>query len=339
MRRLSLSFLVLTFSLVGVAIAPQQSVAAPLPAAFSGAAGGDEVAIDLDVTDVNATDLADARFAVTQSTAVGGTTPTSTARASNLAATLAGVGITLQSESQTAPPDNPTADSGTILAQSEPGLLDLGLLTTSVQARTEAAIACAPGGGVIANSQIQSAGSTVDPTGVGTVVDSDDSTTNGFVGIFPEPLSHPLNRAILSVATGSISGTSFLDGAIEVDIAGNSTLQAFATGEPGGATVTYNPGAVTVTVGGTTTTVAPSGTQPFDLAGGQVIVTANELTTVTESADGQTAARARSPSSPPRSASGQPARPRPRPLSTCCRSGPQPFCPPGGSTARRPHRS
>ena len=59
--------------------------------------------------------------------------------------------------------------------------------------------------------------------------------------IFPEPLRQPTNPAILSVASASISDTSFLDGAVEVDIAGSSTLQAFATGEPGGANVTYNP--------------------------------------------------------------------------------------------------
>ena len=48
MRRLSLSVAVLALSLVGVGLVSQHSAAAPLPAAYSAAAGGDLAALDLD---------------------------------------------------------------------------------------------------------------------------------------------------------------------------------------------------------------------------------------------------------------------------------------------------
>ena len=253
MRCLSLSVSVLALGLVSVGIVPQHSVAAPLPAAYSAAAGGDLAAIDLD--QLTGTDLAGARLGVSQSTMNGGTSPTASATASNLGAAVTGLGIAVDSTTQTAPPDNPNADTGTLGAGSAPGLLSLGALTTSVQARSQAAIACRPGGGVMANSQVQSTGAILNPTGVGIVADTGNSSTSGVVAIYPQPLSDPLNRAILSTATGNITSTSFLNGSVDVAVGGNSTLQAFATGEPGGASVNYNPGTVTVN-----TVSNPSGT-------------------------------------------------------------------------------
>jgi LPXTG-motif cell wall-anchored protein len=47
MRRLSVSIVILALSLICVATAPQYSKAEPLPADYSGFAGGDVVAIDL----------------------------------------------------------------------------------------------------------------------------------------------------------------------------------------------------------------------------------------------------------------------------------------------------
>ena len=110
--------------------------------------------------------------------------------------------ILTQSEVQAAPPDNLTADTSTFSPAAAPGLLALATLTTSVQARTEAAVACDPGGGELANSHIESA----------------------------------LPR---------------------------SPRPALASGEPGGASVTYTPGTVTVTVGTTTTTPVDLGDSQF----------------------------------------------------------------------------
>lgn len=287
MRRLFLSFAVLALSLISVGVVPQHSVAAPLPAAYSGAAGGDLAAFVLN--DTNGPDLAGARLAVSQSTATGGTTPTAKAETSNVVAGATGLGIVAQSNTQTAPPDNPTADTGTLGGGSAPGLFSLGPLNTSVQARTQAVIACRPGGGEIANSKVESNGAILNPTDDGIVFDTGDSSTSGVVAIFPEPASDSLNRAIFSTATGTITSNSFLNGSVDVAIAGNPTLQAIAKGVPGGASVSYTPGTVTVnTTTGGSATVDLGDSQTFDVPGGRVVITVNEPT-VTESPNGQTA--------------------------------------------------
>ncbi len=286
MRRLSLSLAALALSLFSVGLAPQHADAAPLPAAYSGSAGGDLVAVDLDVT--NGPNLVGARLAVAQSTMSGGTTPTATASVSNLGAALTALGIAVQSNSQTAPPDHPSPDTGMLVGAASPGLFDLGLLNTLVQARSQAAIACSPGGGIMANSFVQTAGAILSPAGVGTVVDTGDSTTSGVLSIIPEPQGDPVNRGLLSSATGNISTNTFLNGQVTLAIAGQSVLQAFASGVPGGANTTYSPGTVTVSVGSTNTTVAVGDSATFDLPNGQVVITVNQPT-ITEAPNGQTA--------------------------------------------------
>lgn len=113
MRRLSLSVTVVALSLASVGIVSQQSAAAPLPAAYAAAAGGDLVAIDLDLP--NGPDLAAARLAVAESKMNGGTSPSSTATVSNLGAALTGLGIAVQSNTQSAPPDHPNPDTGPLV--------------------------------------------------------------------------------------------------------------------------------------------------------------------------------------------------------------------------------
>ena len=111
------------------------------------------------------------------------------------------------------------------------------------------------------------------------------------VSIVPEPSSDPLNRAVLSTVTGNITSSSFLNGGVDIAIGGNSSLQASATGQPGGADVSYNPGTVTVnTLGGPPggTVIGLGNSQTFTVPGGQVVVTVNQPT-VTESPNGQTA--------------------------------------------------
>jgi hypothetical protein len=224
----------------------------------------------------------------------GGTTPTTTASVRNLGAAVAGLGVAVQSNTQTAPPDNPTADTDPLVGVSAPGLLDLGLLTTLVHARSEAAVVCLPGSNAVANSFVQTTGALLNPTGVGTIVDTGDSQTSGVITFVPEPAGDPLNRGLLSSATGTISSSTFLDGQVGVAIAGQSVLQAFASGVPGGANTTYSPGTVTVTVGSTITTVPLGGEfdtdddLPNPLPNGRVVITVNQPT-ITEAPNGQTA--------------------------------------------------
>jgi large repetitive protein len=285
MRRLSLSFAVLALSLVGVSVVPQQSAAAPLSAPYTATASGDLVAIR-DLVNANGPGLGAARLAVAESTMSGGASPTSRASVRNLGAGLPGPGLAVQSRTQTAPPDHASPDTGPVVGASASGMFDLSPLNASVHARTRDPIACSPAGGPIANSQAQTT-AILNPTGAGTVVDTGNATTTGVVSIVPEPPSDPFNRAVRSVATGSITTNDFLDGAIHVDIAGTSSLQAFATGEPGGADVSYNPGAVTVTVGSTTTPVGPGPATHFDVPAGRVSITVNQPKDVDESPNGQ----------------------------------------------------
>jgi large repetitive protein len=216
----------------------------------------------------------------------GGASPTSSASVRNLGVGLPGPGLAVQSRTQIAPPDHASPDTGPVVGASASGRFDLSPLNASVHARTRDPIACSPAGGPIANSQAKTT-AILNPTGAGTVVDTGNATTTGVVSIVPEPPSDPFNRAVRSVATGSITTNDFLDGAIHVNIAGTSTLEAFATGEPGGADVDYDPGAVTVTVGSTRTPVGPGPATHFDVPAGRVSITVNQPTNVTESPNGQ----------------------------------------------------
>ena len=290
MRRLFLSFAVLALSLISVSVAPQPSVAAPLVGPnYTASAGGALATIDLDRA--SGPDLAGVTLAVSDSKLNGGSPPTTSALASNLGAGVTGAGIALQTDVQNAPPDTPSPSTDSFAAASGPDL-DLGLLDTSVHARAVPNIACSPSGGVVATSQVQTAGAILDPVPFGTIADTGDSSTTATVSILPEPAGDPLNRALLSTATGNISTSTFLNGQVGVAIAGQSQLQAFASGVPGGANTTYSPGTVSVTVGGTTYPVAAGGEFDTDVASplpnGRVVITANEPN-VTESVNGQNA--------------------------------------------------
>ena len=291
MRRWSLSVAVLALGLASVGVVSQPSAAAPLPATYSASAGGDLAALYLDdfTTGPN---LSNARLAATDATMSGGTTPNSAATASNLGAALTSLGIAVQSNTQTAPPDHTAPTAGPLVGASSAGLFDLAPLNSSIQARTEAAVACAPGGGMIANAQVSTGGAILSPTGIATVVATGNSTTAGEVSIVPEPTGDPFNRAVLSKAVGTITNNLFLNGSVRVAIAGESTLRASATGEPGGADVSYTPGTVTAnadTLGpSAATTLHPGESVSYTTAVGQAVITMNEPT-VTESSNGRTA--------------------------------------------------
>ena len=285
MRRVLALFSAVLLTLLGVLAAPQAASAAPLPATYTGSAGGDIV--DFTLNPVGGPNLARTRSAVSQSTVNSAGTPAVTSRASNLNAAVAGLGLTVVNRTQTAPPDQGGAATDTIADAAVPGVLDLGILTTQVEAHYAGNDACVAGG-LLADSRISTTGVTVGPAAAGNVAQTGDANTRGVVALIPEPAGSALHRAVSSTASGQISGTSFLGGAVAVQVAGTPTLQATATGDPGGANVTYTPGAVTVTANGTTTTVNAGATQTFTVPGGQVQITANQPT-VTEAATGQSA--------------------------------------------------
>ncbi len=271
-------------ALLGVLVLPQSASAAPLPATYTGSAGGDIFGLD---TDLGAVNLAGVRVGISRSTVDTDADPEVTARASNLAGTIAGLGLTVVNRTQTAPPDNDAAQADTIAAATVPGVFDSGALTTRVEAHYTGDDACVAGG-LLADSRISTTGVTVGGAGATNVARTGDARTQGVVELVPEPAGSPLHRAVRSTASGTTSGTSFLNGAVAVQVAGTPTLEATATGDPGGASVTYTPGNVTVTAGGNTTTVNVGATQTFTVPGGEVQITANPATQ-TEAANGRTA--------------------------------------------------
>ena len=284
MRRLLALFFALLLGMLGVLVAPQAAGAAPLPATYTGSAGGDIFGLD---TDLGAVNLAGVRVGISRSTVDTDADPEVTARASNLAGTIAGLGLTVVNRTQTAPPDNDAAQADTIAAATVPGVFDSGALTTRVEAHYTGDDACVAGG-LLADSRISTTGVTVGGAGATNVARTGDARTQGVVELVPEPAGSPLHRAVRSTASGTTSGTSFLNGAVAVQVAGTPTLEATATGDPGGASVTYTPGNVTVTAGGNTTTVNVGATQTFTVPGGEVQITANPATQ-TEAANGRTA--------------------------------------------------
>ncbi len=173
------------------------------------------------------------------------------------------------------------------------------------------------------------------------MADTGNSTTVGEVSIVPEPTGDPFNRAVLGKAVGTISNNLFLDGSVRVAIAGESTLRASATGEPGGADVSYTAGTVTVnadTLGPSApATLDPGESVSYTTSVGQAVITVNEPT-VTESLQRPDRHRRR------RRRDRRPHR-RQRNLTAgngsgwiCCRCGPQPLRRTGASTVRLPRR-
>ncbi|WP_436698230.1 Ig-like domain-containing protein [Nocardioides sp. BYT-33-1] len=127
---------------LAVPLAPPAQ-ADPLPASFSGSAHADLVDLPADVLDAQA-----ARVPIGHSlTTVDSDAPTDnvTATAANVDAALAGIPVTLDEESVTAPPSASSSD--TLLPVTVPGLASLGVIDGAVEANYVSPTACPPAAG------------------------------------------------------------------------------------------------------------------------------------------------------------------------------------------------
>lgn len=282
------SLAVLTSFLLGLALvllpAPA-ATAAPLPAPYGGTATGDVNAFDLTVGPLALTDV---RIANSEATVDSTATPASVSTSRNLAAAVPGLGVTVEENTETAPPNSGPTD-GTLAAIDALGIT--GAAATTTNEANFSADTCLAAGTFLSRAVTQTAEATVAPTGLPQISQTGASSTTSTVQLEPSAAGG-LNREVVSTVIGNTAGISLLDGAVTVDVAGDTTLTASADGTAGGADVTYTPGTVNVTAAGTTTELALGATQTVDVGAagaiGQVVITANEVTE-TVSADGLSA--------------------------------------------------
>ena len=255
-------------TVVAIVAAAPRAFADPVPAAYSGQAGGDVAAVGLSV---GALTLADVRLANSDSAADSTTTPESSSVSRNLAALVAGLGITVEETTQTAPPDNAGPVADTIASASALGI-STGLLNTSNEAHYTGDAACVTGD-ALAGTTTSTAGLTVTPAGLVNVLTTGVSSTSGTVALVSTG-GAGFNRAVQSTATGDLAGVSLLGGGVTIDIA-DALLTATAPGTPGDAEVTYNEPLVTVNGN----PIGASGFVDVDLGVvGAATVTVNDVT-------------------------------------------------------------
>ena len=247
----------------GAALRPAQ--AAPLPASFTAQATSSVATVSANLT---ALTLAGVGVAQSQGVLDSTGSPRSTSLSRNVSAAVAGIGLAVESGSQTAPPDDATPSTGALLGASVPGLLTVGALTRSNSARWAGDAMCLPRGTALTDTTTQTAG-----LAVGDLLSLGASSSSTSTSLAPG--TGPYNRAVRSSAQGSITGLSLLDGAVSVTVSESPVLAAQATGVPGTASVTPNdpivtvtgPGGTTVLQLGATTTV----TVPVSLVGSATV--------------------------------------------------------------------
>lgn len=254
-------------AVVALVAAAPRAHADPVPAPYAGQAGGDVAAVNLAV---GALTLADVRLANSDSTVDSTGTPESSSISRNLAAVVAGLGIAVEENSQTAPPDNAGPVTDSIASLSALGI-STGLLTTSNEAHYTGDASCVTGD-ALADTSTSTAGLSVVPVGLLDVLTTGVSSTTGTVGLVSTG-GAGFNRAVESTATGELAGVSLLGGGVTIEIA-DAQLTATAPGTPGDAEVTYNEPLVTVNG----TPIGASGTVTVDLGViGAVTVDVNDV--------------------------------------------------------------
>ena len=223
------------------------------PFAGSGSAELLTVEADLPVGDFS---IADVGLSPVSTDVDTSATPRSSATGANLDKDLLGAipleGI-LSEAAQTAPPDNAEAAETTLIPVPAAPVLDLGVSTSRAHARWPGDGVCLAPGESLAVGYNETAGADVlTIPDVGSVV-----TVNNALGgvsgtqsdIFTEEVAGELGRALVSQSETQVDGLTILQGTpleATIGVAATPTLTATATGQPGGATVTYNDPVVTI---------------------------------------------------------------------------------------------
>ena len=260
MRR-SLSLTALFGLLVALLAAPVASASTAAPAidpadntpfAGSGTAELLSVQADLPIGDFSVADVGVSPVSTNVDTSA---TPRSTADAANLDKDLLGAipldGI-LTEASQSAPPDNAEPVEETLIEIPASPLLDLGVSTSRASARWPGDGVCLAPGESIADGYNETAGA--DVLAVEDVVTVATVNTSGGVtytqnNISTAEVPGELGRALVSQSTTQVDAVTVLAGTpleVTIGVASTPTLTATATGQPGGASVTYSNPVVTI---------------------------------------------------------------------------------------------
>ena len=254
-----------------VAAAPGAS-AAPPTADWSGTAGANVATVDVDADPLGFTGAA-----LVDSEATAGSTndPRSAATSRNLAASVLGLGLTLNEDGQTAPPDNPASDTGSFASATAAGVTT-GVLEYKNQARYRVDEVCLPAAVPYARSETTTAGLDVS-SGLDNAFVTGESTVSTITGLTPSGNGPATNRQVESEATGTADDVTVFDGAATISLENEAVLNAQADGTPGGTEVTYQAPPVSVIINQTAVTVAAGTTQTFTFSAGTLAVTVNEL--------------------------------------------------------------
>lgn len=223
------------------------------PFAGSGTAELLTVEADLPVGDFSVADVGLSPVSTDVDTSA---TPRSSAAGANLDKDLLGAipleGI-LSEATQTAPPDNADAAETTLIPIPAAPVLDLGVSTSRAHARWPGDGVCLAPGESLATGFNETAGADVlTIPDVGSVV-----TVNNALGgvsgtqsdIFTEEVAGELGRALVSKSETQVDAITILENTplqATIGVASAPTLTATATGQPGGASVTYNDPVVTI---------------------------------------------------------------------------------------------
>ena len=183
----------------------------------------------------------------------------STAQAANLAGPVLGLGASVDSVSQSAPPDHATPATATFAALTALPLLDTSAVRGSAQARYASATTCLASG-VASSAATTSTAQVVAGAGLspsltggsvqGDVADVGAISSTGTTSLVNLGTGVGDSRAVQSQTTATVSSLDLLDNAIGVSIVGTPTLTAQATGTIATSHATYVAPDVMVSVRG-----------------------------------------------------------------------------------------
>lgn len=233
--------------------------------------------------------LADAGVGISAGSVDGSASPRTTADASNLGVALAEQALPdlLATASQEAPPDHASPATARSIEGEIPGLLSLGVSTTTAQARWLGNAQCPAPGTPLTSSTVSTADAATDETpGLGSLL-----TLPGTASTSQRTtLAGGDVRRVVSTAQGSAADLSLFGGAVQLDVADEPTLTATATGRDGGASVEWNAPLVRLTVNGDEREIPVDGS-PVDIVSPDnpllhLELSLGQLEDVRESADG-----------------------------------------------------
>lgn len=184
-------------------------------------------------------------------------TPRSTASGANLDATLLGeitqLSDILTSATQEAPPDNAEPTVETLIPVPADPVVNAGVSTSSAHARWPGDGVCLAPGEPIARGFNETAGADVlivdETTTVATVNNEQGGVSGTSSEVTTAEVPGETGRALVSTSATQVDEVTLFQGTpleISIGVVATPTLTATATGQPGGASVTYEGDIVTI---------------------------------------------------------------------------------------------